>query len=698
MMSDPVPTSLREPGGATNWLVRLFSAWLERAKMREHLFAMGVAVAIGALCGLGAIVFRWLIITIQQLLWNASYITTDVLRGQPAWRLISTPGIGGLVVGVIVYHYASEARGHGVPEVMAAVALRNGIIRGRVAMAKILASAITIASGGSAGREGPIIQIGSAIGSVLGQLLKVSRNRLRTFVACGAAGGIAATFNAPIAGALFSVEIILGEFGVAQFSPIVISSVVATVVSRRYIGSDAIFTIPQYELVSGFELLPYTLLGAVCGIVSVLFIATLDRAEGFFDRKRGYPSFLNPMFGGLLVGVIGLVVPQVFGDGHSVIDSALLSRMSWWLLGVLLLAKIAATSLTLGSGGSGGVFAPSLFIGAMAGGMLGHLVAPIMGRYAGPPGGYALVGMGGVVAGATRAPITAILIIFEMTNNYTIILPLMLVCVISLLISSRFSRESIYTIKLIRRGIDLFRGRSLDLLQGVQVSRCMRGAFETVTPGAPAQEALQRLLRSEHTHLYLAEPSGRYRGLITLTDARRALTGHSALGHVLLVDDIARTTAPFCSPDESLSAVLPKLTRSGLPELPVVDGAESMILKGVIHYSDVIRIYQDEVFKADTAGRMAAHVVTAGATDRVRVMEGFYLAEWDPPSSLWGRSLREIRLPAEYGVHVVLVKSGPGAAAAGVLPVVPGPDYVVSENDALIIYGREADIDRVMKL
>lgn len=695
-MANPMSEILHTLGNIKAWTTRLLSAWLEQAKMREHLFAMGVATVIGMLCGLGAVIFRWMIILFQRFFWHASYITVDILRDQPAWRIVGVPGIGGLVVGVIVYYFAAEARGHGVPEVMAAVALRNGVIRARVAIAKILASAITIASGGSAGREGPIIQIGSTIGSVLGQFLKVSRNRLRTYVACGAAGGIAATFNAPIAGALFSIEIILGEFGVAQFSPIVISSVIATVVSRRFLGSDAIFTVPQYELVSGLELIPYTLLGALCGLVSVLFIFALDRAEEFFGKKRAYPAFLNPLFGGLLLGIIGLVVPHVYGDGHAVIDAALLSHMTWWLLGVLLLAKIVATSLTLGSGGSGGVFAPSLFMGAMAGGMLGHIVAPIMGSYAGPAGGYALVGMGGVVAGATRAPITAILIIFEMTNNYTIILPLMLVCVISLLISSRFSRESIYTIKLIRRGIDLFRGRSLDLLKDFTVAVCVRTDYEAIAAGTALKDVMPRILRSEQTQFYATDSDGRLRGIITLGNARRILLGRGGLEHVLLVEDIAHADVPFCTSDESLSNALRKFAQSRLPELPVVSNPQDCKLCGVIHYSEVARIYQDEIIKVDTAGGFA-RAASMHAMEMIEVSKGIFLAEWDPPSSLWGKTLRDSALPARHGLHVVMVKKKT-TTDTDALPVMAGPDYVIAENDALIVYGRKKDIEKARKL
>ncbi|OQA24605.1 MAG: H(+)/Cl(-) exchange transporter ClcA [Verrucomicrobia bacterium ADurb.Bin345] len=664
--------------------------------MHEHLFPLLVAILIGLLGGLAVVLFRLLISAFADLFWGSSLAFAGLLRGQPWWRIILVPAVGGLLVGVIAHLLSREASGHGVPEVMAAIALHNGIIRARVAVVKAVTAAITLASGGSAGPEGPVIQIGAAIGSATGQYLKISRRRLRTFIGCGAAAGIAATFNAPIAGALFSAEVILSEFGVGQFSPIVISSVLATLVSRQCFGTGPVFAVPHYQLAHALELIPYALLGVACAFVSASFIRLMGFSEQFFDERKRVPPWLRPALGGLAVGLIGVLVPHVLSDGHHVIDLALLNRLAWWMLPLLLGLKIVATSLSLGSGGSGGVFSPALFMGAMTGAFVGKIMGSILGDLPAEVGSYALAGMGGLVAGTTHAPITAILIIFEITGNYTVILPIMTVAIISTLLARKLCPQTIYTIKLARQGIDLFRGQSLDLLRHVPVQRCIRTAFETVAPGSPAHDTLQRLLRSPHTQIYLSEPGGPCTGLVTLTDARRALAGHSSLGRVLLVDDIARTDTPRCASDESLSTALPKFARSGLPELPVVDASGKLI--GVIHYSDVIQIYQDEIFRADTTGRMAAHVAEAQRANKVRVMEGFYLAEWDPPSSLWGRSLKDIRLPSQYGIHVVLVKSTRGGADAEVLPVVPGPDYVVSENDALIVYGREADIDRVLTL
>jgi CIC family chloride channel protein len=269
-----------------------------------------------------------------------------------------------------VWFFAREAKGHGVPEVMEAVALRGGFIRKRVAVVKALASAMCIASGGSVGREGPIVQIGSAIGSVFGQVLRVSADRMRTLVGCGAAAGIAATFNAPIAGVMFAMEIILGEFGVATFSPIVVSSVMATVISRAHLGNFPAFVVPEYSLVSLYEIPLYILLGILAGFVGAGFTTCLYKAEDLF-RAVPVPDYAKAAMGGLVIGAVGIFIPHVFGVGYDAIELAIRGNMAFVLLLSLIFLKIFATSVTIGSGGSGGVFAPSLFIGAMTGGAFG---------------------------------------------------------------------------------------------------------------------------------------------------------------------------------------------------------------------------------------------------------------------------------------------------------------------------------------
>ncbi len=689
----------RKPGKA--WLEKNYLALLERAQMREQVFALSVAVIIGVLCGFGAVGFRFLVKLVNRVFWGAMDVTPGYIAGLSWWHVLLAPAAGGLIVGPIIYFYSREAKGHGVPEVMAAVAMREGVIRLRVAFAKAVASAFTIGSGGSAGKEGPIIQIGAAIGSWVGQFLRVSKKQLRTYVGCGAAAGIAATFNAPIAGALFAVEVILGQFALAQFSSIVISSVIATVIARHYFADGPVFTAPQhYELVSAWELFPYLLLGILCGLVSVAFIKILYKSEDFFDGLTVLPGYLKPMLGGLLLGFIGIFLPHVYGDGEFTINLALHGGMSWWFMGLLLFAKIAATSMTLGSGGSGGVFTPSLFIGAVGGGMIGHLTGYVMGASAGESGGYALVAMGGLVAGTMHAPITAILMIFEITYNYHIILPLMIVCIISILISSRFNSESIYTLKLVREGIDLFHGKSMDMLKTHKVSSCARDDYESVQPDTTANDLVDRWVGGSHTQFYVIDRKELYQGVILLGELSRILTRRTDLEQVLLAEDLCHSEIAVCYPDESLSHALLKFEQSKMTELPVVNSPVDWKLTGVIRYTDVISIYNNELMKRDTADTLMSRLSSSELHERVKIVEGFSIAEWGPPPSLHNLTLDQIRMPSRYGVSVVLVKKKedgrPGARR--ILPVTPGPDYVVGEDDIFIVYGRNEDLDRLPRV
>jgi chloride channel protein, CIC family len=689
-------SSSRQPAGWRRWWQRLALDWLERIKMREPFFMMAMAITIGICAGFGAVAFRHLIELMNWLFWGAAHATPDFLRELPVWRLILIPAAGGLLVGPIVAIAVREARGHGVPEVMLAVAKRDGVIRGRVAFAKTLASAITLGSGGSAGAEGPIIQIGSAIGSKLGQLAQVSRKNLRTFVACGAAAGVAATFNAPIAGSLFAVEVILGQFGVAQFSPIVISAVVATVISRHYLGGEAVFSVPGYELVSPVELGPYLVLGLLCGVLAVVTVRVLYGMEDLFERGERVPRWIKPALGGLLMGGSMWLLPQVYGDGMWMINQLLNQPLAWGLLLVLAFAKLVAMSLTLGSGGSGGVFAPSLFIGAALGGSFGHGVGALLGPLAGPAGGYALVAMGGLVAGTIHAPITAIIMIFEITNSYQIILPLMLVCIMSTVLSTRLQRESIYTLKLARRGINLLGGQSLDVLKRFTVRQALRADAPRIEPHLPLQKVVERVMDDEHTQFYVTEDDGRLVGVVHLSELSRIVTRREGLDQVLLAEDMAHAEAPVCLPDEPLNRALLRFEQSGLIELPVVEDAASRVFLGVIRYKEVIALYNNEIMQRETAEGVAERMVLSDRMERVKIADGISMIEVDPPTNWFGQTLAELHLTSRFGVRVMLIKRRSETAEGRTIrPESPGGDSRIEEGDTLIVYGPEAQLDHL---
>jgi CIC family chloride channel protein len=577
-------------------------SWLDRYQPPETVVLMGTSLLVGLGAGLGAIVFRWLIDQVHRIsfegLGNAVPFLGDYV-------LVVAPALGGLIVGPLIYFFAREAKGHGVPEVMEAVALRGGRIRPIVAVIKSLASSITIGSGGSAGREGPIVQIGSALGSTLGQILHMSDERIRNLVACGAAGGIAATFNAPIAGVLFAMEVILGEFTTRYFATVVISSVTASVVGQIAFGNIPAFEVPIYELVSPWALVFYTLMGLLAAFVAIAFTRTLYLLEDLFDAWEGFPEYLKTPIGGVLLGVAGLLfyranlaqgwgVPgnpvAFYGVGYETMEWALLGQGAVPMLLALTGIKILSTSLTIGSGGSGGVFAPSLFIGSMFGGAFGHVVHGWFPTLTSTPGAFALVGMAAVFAGAARAPITSIIILFEMTDDYRLILPLMLATVISTILAEHLSKESIYTLKLSRRGIRLERGRDIDVMQGVLVGEAMTTDVDTVSTSMDLRE-LDLLFAETHHHGFpVVDEKGELYGVVTLQDLGRAKEQGTL--ETRSVRDIASRSVLTAFPDEPMWVALKRLGTRDVGRLPVVDRQHPSRLLGLIRRSDIVRAYR----------------------------------------------------------------------------------------------------------
>ena len=444
LLRGPGPSPARPAPAGPHWAL----VWWERSFLPSQNFLILLAVLIGVLTGLGSVGFIKLLGLVVRFAREG--IAGHLAVFGPA-SLVLLPALGGLVAGVLIQRYAAEARGHGVPEVMTALATRGGRIRLRVAIVKIVASCFTIGFGGAAGREGPMVQIGATLGSTVGQIAGLRASAVRTFVACGAAGGIAATFNAPIGGAIFALEILMGRLH-ADFLLVLLTSLSSCVVARSFLGNYPAFVAPAYELVSPAELPLYFVLGLGVGLAAVLFVRALYRAEDVFQAWR-FPDALKPAVGGLAVGLVLRFFPEVYGSGLPAVESALWVRFPWELLAALFVAELLANVLTLGSGGSGGVFAPGLYMGAMLGGLFGTLVHAVFPAWTAGSGAYAMVGMGAFFAAAAKAPATALLILFELTNDYRIILPVMAAIVASVSMSHRLLPHSIYTLKLHRRGI-----------------------------------------------------------------------------------------------------------------------------------------------------------------------------------------------------------------------------------------------------
>jgi CIC family chloride channel protein len=568
---------------------------LHRVRANEHTIMAFLGIIVGLAGGFGAVGFRHLISLFQTLAYGGENDLLELVVNLPWYYRIAVPAIGGLVVGPLVYFFAREAKGHGVPEVMEAVALKGGVIRKRVVVVKSLASAICISTGGSVGREGPIVQIGSAIGSVLGQVMKVSADRMRTLVGCGAAAGIAATFNAPIAGSMFALEVILGDFGLATFSPIVISAVMATAVSRHFLGNIPAFIVPAYELVSPWEFPLYLGLGLFCAVVGVTFTKTLYRIEDVFEEIK-FPEYLKGIIGGLILGVGSLVFPQILGVGYGAIDLALMQKLAWWLLLVLVLVKILATSITIGSGGSGGIFAPSLFLGAMAGGFFGAVIHTLLPGVTAHPGAYSIVGMGAVVSATTHGPLAAILILFEMTGDYKIILPLMLACIIATLASGQLLRDSIYTLKLARRGIDLKEGKEVNVLKSMFVKDVMNVNVETIPEALPLEKMAEQISKSKFNSFPVINAQNRLIGILSFNDYCEAIFDED-LKDLVVARDLASTELVTVFLGDNLYTALERISSKDFAVLPVVAAKDPTRLEGVVSRRDIIGAYNKAVLK-----------------------------------------------------------------------------------------------------
>lgn len=561
-----------------------------RSYLLAHKFVSCIilSVVVGVGGGFGAIAFRWLIGSFHQLFFCGM---GNILSFLGQYYVILVPVVGGLIVGCIIYFTRTgETKGHGVPEVMEAVWREGGRIRPRVAAIKALTSSICIGSGGSAGREGPIVQIGSSIGSSAGQLFRLPDDLVKTLVACGAAAGISATFNAPIGGMFFALEVILGRVVSQRLGFVALSSVIADLIAHIFLGDFRTFQVPmEYTLKSHGEVPLYILLGIFCAIIAILFIRTLYKIEDGFDALK-LPEYLKPALGGIAVGLFGFYNPYLFGVGYDGVQEVILGNVGFFTLAALLFLKILATSFTLGSGGSGGIFAPSLFIGAMFGGLFGKIAYSFLPGIVAPSGAYALVGMAAVFAGAAQAPITSFLILFEMTGNYGMILPLLLAVMTSTLLTHRLSRENIYTIKLARRGIIMRPVEETEFLRGVTVSEVMTHSHPTVSPQMSVTELIKKLNRTGHHGLPVVDEKGHLCGMVTLSDVESRITGGIKQ---LTVADIATTKLITVYPDQRLSELVDYLGMGTgeIPRIPVVSREDPTKLIGVLRRQDIIKGY-----------------------------------------------------------------------------------------------------------
>lgn len=634
------------------------------------LFAATVGLASGA----AAFVFYWLINVSVRVFLLARPRTLS------AWDVVVillSPAVGGLVCGLLLHYFAPDARG-GVTEVIDALLHRDGYIRTRVGIFKAVASALCIGSGGSAGREGPVVQIGASVGSTLARLFRVTRRRAQLLVACGAAGGIAAVFNAPIAGAFFSAEIITGRFEMRDLSFLFTASAMGAIVARSLLRNQTSFAVPPYELYSSWALAMHALLGILCALVGHLFVQALHTSEHLFERLRLHPV-VKPALGGLLVGLIGLFIPQVFGTGSEFIAHVLRYRVGAGLLLLWLGGKLVATSLTLGSGGSGGDLMPTLFLGAMLGAALGdgvHRIFPIATM---PPGAYALVGAGALFAGVAHAPITGIILGFEMGRDYGVVLPLMVACSVSALVSSQLRTASLYTFKLHQRGVDIqrLRGARLDLLDTVRVAEVMTRDVPVVPPDLPLTELLKRFSATGH-HGFVVVEDGRLRGIVTLSDAQAALDGTEGQK---TVSEITTQDPIVCYPSDTLNEALRRLGARQVGRIPVVlENAPDRVI-GILRRGDILQGYSLALARDRAATRPSAPDAEALSPAEMpgwNEETGGRLMEFEVGEASWFRQRRVRDLGVPAGCVLVAIRRGHRTLAVSGATVLRVGDHVTA--------------------
>jgi CIC family chloride channel protein len=564
-----------------------------------------IGIVIGVVSGFGAILFSFLLqkgtkfftrdliaLLLPKGLHQASFFGIPLSR----WMMLWIPALGGLLSGLLVFRFAPEAEGHGTDAMIDSFHRKKGIVRKRVPVIKTIASAITIGSGGSAGKEGPIAQIGSGFASFLASLLKMNERDRRVMLLAGAAGGLGAIFKAPLGSALFATEVLYRrpEFEFEGIIPCILSSIVGYTVFTFYYGWETIYHIPKFPFTPN-ELFFYGIFGFLCAAVGFLYIQVFYGMRDNFFKKLRIPRALKPAIGGLMLGGLAFFLPQILGGGNEWVQSAIDGKLAVGLMLVLAFAKIFATSFTISSGGSGGVFAPSLFIGSMLGGFYGNLCSELFPHWVTHPSAFVFVGMGGFFAGVAKVPIASLIMVAEMTGGYSLIVPLMIVSTISYLL---LGEVSLYE-KQVATRVDSpahIGDFAINILDHIFVREAvpLDRKVEMIPEGMQFEEIMQLIVRSDQSNFPVVDGAGRLKGILSLTDMRRVML-EKEIHQLVVAKDLATVDVLTVTPEDNLNTALKKMTEAEIRELPVVSKEDSQKVLSMLSRKDVIRTYHDEI-------------------------------------------------------------------------------------------------------
>lgn len=555
-----------------------------------------LALIIGAAMGYGTIGFRYLLGQIQELYYGfSSHQFATFTASLEWWHILLAPAAGGLLVGLFLQFVMPGQKAEGVAQVMEAGSLRGGRMTLGRGLAAAAVSVASLGAGASAGREGPVVHLGATVASFVAQRFKFGPSLALTLLGCGVASAVAASFNAPIAGVFFALEVVIGHYALHAFTPIVIASVTGTIVSRVHLGDFPAFVHPNYSINSFFELPAFLLLGIVCAAMAMIFMWSIIVATDTIERTK-LPIWLRPAIGGLCVGIIAIFFPQILGVGYEATDDALKGLFPFGFLILLVIAKVMATAITLGSGFGGGVFSPSLYVGAMTGGAFGFAVAMIFPDLASSPGLYAMVGMGAVVAPVLGAPISTVLIIFELIGDFSVTVAAMIAIAVASIVTHQVLGRSFFAWQLLRQGISLKGGRVRQVLLSVRARQIMGDDFRTIQESSSISDIRQLLRTAPHDHFFVTDFESRYVGEISFADIRE-VAFDTDVDPLINARDAARKVTAI-EGDDNLERVLTLMDASGENHLPVVDNAQDLVVIGILHHNRALREYNKALLSA----------------------------------------------------------------------------------------------------
>ncbi|MEE2980765.1 MAG: chloride channel protein [Pseudomonadota bacterium] len=573
----------------TGWLAAIVND-LRRLARSEHFILSFLAVALGILAAYGSIVFRLGIGLVQKFAFDSESERLFSAANQLAWwQIMLAPALGGLVVGLFVHFVMPGRRNQGVSDVIEAGALHDGRMPLWAGIGAALASATSIGFGASVGREGPVVHLGATLSSWIARQFRFGHSTALTLLGCGVASAVAASFNAPIAGVFFALEVVVGTYALAAFTPVVIASVTGTIIARIHLGDFPAFVVPEFGIVSFFEFPAFVLLGLISAVAAGVFMWSIMATE---DRVKGIPvpAWLRPVFGGLAVGVIAVFFPQVLGVGYEATDMALNVTLPLWLLLALVIAKTAATAISLGTGFAGGVFSPSLYVGAMVGGAFGIVAGSVLPDFASSPGTYTIVGMGAVAAAVLGAPISTILVVFEITGDYGVTIAVMVAVAVATIVTQQIPGTSFFHWQLARRGIDIGHDRARELLQAIPVRDAMEPATGLIPATLSKAELRTRFRETPRGVFFVVADHDRLVGAITLNDVKHLVfdDGHSG---PIDVQALARAHNAAVLADDNVERAHAVMDEQGVDQLPVVDDAAMRRMVGIVRRKSMLRAH-----------------------------------------------------------------------------------------------------------